>query len=243
MSSPKKSPNIVLSPEQKARIEENRRKALELYQARQIKFEQNKNLPRESLKILPTKNSSNSSNRVTPYLKPQNQQKLTSYLKPLNDQKSNAPTTIQKPQTASTKVVLSPKKQMISCTFEIQSSNRFAVQWSGYDEEFFQVLKKINSSIWVREKKVMTFDLADYNNLISSLSTLKYVKWQKLPELVVRHMTKVTEQPNESCLEQIEPELMKTLLDFQKEGIAFAISREGRCMIADGVYTLLFFLK
>lgn len=35
------------------------------------------------------------------------------------------------------------------------------------------------------------------------------------------------------CLDAIEKKLSSQLLDFQKYGVAFAISNGGRCMIAD----------
>lgn len=35
------------------------------------------------------------------------------------------------------------------------------------------------------------------------------------------------------CLEAIEKKIASQLLDFQKYGVAFAISNSGRCLIAD----------
>lgn len=44
------------------------------------------------------------------------------------------------------------------------------------------------------------------------------------------------------CLDAIEKKLSSQLLDFQKYGVAFAISNGGRCMIADDMGLGLFFI-
>lgn len=36
-----------------------------------------------------------------------------------------------------------------------------------------------------------------------------------------------------ACLSAIEPVLLNSLFPFQKEGVCFGISKQGRCMIAD----------
>lgn len=46
-------------------------------------------------------------------------------------------------------------------------------------------------------------------------------------------MQEQSEMPDEAVLEQIEQSLVSTLIDFQRTGVCYGISKKGRCMIAD----------
>lgn len=59
------------------------------------------------------------------------------------------------------------------------------------------------------------------------------VKVERVPEFVLKILRKVTPTTNESCLDTIEPELVKTLMEFQREAVLFGISKGGRIMLAD----------
>jgi SWI/SNF-related matrix-associated actin-dependent regulator 1 of chromatin subfamily A len=78
-----------------------------------------------------------------------------------------------------------------------------------------------------------SFDFGEYNDLIKALTPIKHVTMDKFKDFTIKQLTQPREEPNEQCLQQIEPELVSTLLDFQREGVAFGVSRGGRCLIAD----------
>lgn len=65
------------------------------------------------------------------------------------------------------------------------------------------------------------------------MGSLQNVVVVKIPHFVINAMQEKNEVEDESCLNQIDPTLVKSLLDFQRTGICFGISKKGRCMIAD----------
>lgn len=81
-----------------------------------------------------------------------------------------------------------------------------------------------------------SFGFNDYEKLIKLLTDLKScsVIIKEIPSYSMKHIQSRTEPVAvESCLEFIEPELIKTLLPFQKEGVRFGIARGGRFLLAD----------
>jgi SWI/SNF-related matrix-associated actin-dependent regulator 1 of chromatin subfamily A len=57
---------------------------------------------------------------------------------------------------------------------------------------------------------------------------------EKLPDFVLRLITQNYDLCDETkVLSKIEKSLVDTLLDFQKDGIVFGVSRGGRCLLGD----------
>jgi SWI/SNF-related matrix-associated actin-dependent regulator 1 of chromatin subfamily A len=209
----------TLTAEQKARIEHNRRQALERLKARKDTESSETDIYSTNnpvTKILP---AITSSYRVNPY--------------------------------------------PIHCTIELVNEDRFLVKTSSYDPKVVAVYRKIPSATYsklsyssisyseyvdIRICRVIiyfftdastrhwSFRLTDYDQLIKGLDSLKKYKitCSKIPQFVIIALRE--DSPNideKACLEQIDDKLVNTLLDFQKSGICFGISKKGRCMIGD----------
>lgn len=86
-------------------------------------------------------------------------------------------------------------------------------------------------------KREWSFSLSDYQLIQERVPLIPDVSIGQIPKFVLNLMNKTKiENVNEmeaSCLSAIEPILVNSLLPFQKEGVCFGISKQGRCMIAD----------
>lgn len=67
------------------------------------------------------------------------------------------------------------------------------------------------------------------------VSSLLNVTIGQIPKFVLNLINKpiMKNEMEAACLSAIEPTLVNSLLPFQKEGVCFGISKQGRCMIAD----------
>lgn len=54
-----------------------------------------------------------------------------------------------------------------------------------------------------------------------------------LPKFVLKLVKEAKIDFDYMILQAIEPQLAASLMDFQKDGVCFGISKQGRCMIAD----------
>lgn len=71
--------------------------------------------------------------------------------------------------------------------------------------------------------------------MISSLESKfkDLLKIEKVPDFVIRNLLRESPPLNESCLDNIEPKILNSLMSFQREGVVFGVSRGGRVMICD----------
>jgi len=86
--------------------------------------------------------------------------------------------------------------------------------------------------------KKWSFPIAEHAKLLAAVESLKpTVTIGPLPYFIQRIVK--NSQPrrppavDSSILSRIDPELVGSLFQFQKEGICFGVSREGRVLIAD----------
>ena len=86
--------------------------------------------------------------------------------------------------------------------------------------------------------KKWSFPLAEHGKLISAMESLKpYVTIGSLPYFIQRIFKnsppKRLPEVDPGVLSRIDPALVGSLFQFQKEGICFGINRNGRVLIAD----------
>ncbi|XP_067126580.1 LOW QUALITY PROTEIN: SWI/SNF-related matrix-associated actin-dependent regulator of chromatin subfamily A-like protein 1 [Centruroides vittatus] len=207
---------VTLSEEQKRRIEENRRKALEIraakLQKQQLNFYSSKSddsrLP--SKKIFSNKTYSNNKNVSTSNWN-RNNNKLY--------KKANFPTS----------------DKQITGTCVLVSRSRFMVE-IGYHSKLIEVFRTIPSKLYDAKEKKWTFSIKDHNTLIKATKTLfPEVVIKPLPKTVVKVFSK-DEDPEiklSQDLSVLDSTLLESLMPFQKQGVSFGISLEGRVLIAD----------
>uniref|UniRef100_A0A6B2E974 Putative chromatin remodeling protein n=1 Tax=Phlebotomus kandelakii TaxID=1109342 RepID=A0A6B2E974_9DIPT len=118
------------------------------------------------------------------------------------------------------------------CNCILVSPGRFSVTLNKFDQAVMNAFNQIGSMRI--ENSVTTFDFQDYKNFLKVMGSLgNKVTVSPLPPFLMKIMSTPIESMDMSFLSSIEPKLVNALLDFQKEGVRFAIEKQGRCIIAD----------
>ncbi|XP_038077029.1 SWI/SNF-related matrix-associated actin-dependent regulator of chromatin subfamily A-like protein 1 [Patiria miniata] len=119
------------------------------------------------------------------------------------------------------------------------SRTRFVVN-VGYNAKLIEIFKEIPSKSYDVAEKKWSFALSDYDTLMEAVKPLRpTVEIEPLPKPVCaafrrqRHGQEGNRVIPDANLNSVDQKLVNTLMNFQREGVNFAISREGRVLIAD----------
>uniref|UniRef100_A0A8C8S1K4 SWI/SNF-related matrix-associated actin-dependent regulator of chromatin subfamily A-like protein 1 n=1 Tax=Pelusios castaneus TaxID=367368 RepID=A0A8C8S1K4_9SAUR len=119
------------------------------------------------------------------------------------------------------------------------SRSRFEVD-IGYSAEMIQAFKQMNSRNYDLKTRKWSFQLEDYPRLMEAALGLPSVTLEALPRPVIEVFAPRFDQPAlhvsdvpEADLSAVDSKLVMSLMPFQREGVNFAISREGRLLLAD----------
>ncbi|NXN32639.1 SMAL1 protein, partial [Nycticryphes semicollaris] len=109
----------------------------------------------------------------------------------------------------------------------------------GYSAEVVGVFKQMDSRNYDMNTRKWNFLLEDYPKLMEVLLSFVSVEVEPLPEAVIKtfaaqiqRSTSETDIPD-ADLSAVDPEIVMSLMPFQQEGVNFAISRNGRLLLAD----------
>ncbi|XP_015784832.1 SWI/SNF-related matrix-associated actin-dependent regulator of chromatin subfamily A-like protein 1 [Tetranychus urticae] len=128
----------------------------------------------------------------------------------------------------------------VAVKFILKSKDRFEMSFP-YNPVIVEVCRAIPGSNFDSKTRNWHFELQHYRNLLSNLTKLKQTNnieldlLQGIPEFVIQALLKETKRPKSTIdLSAVLPKrLFEALYPFQKDGVAFAISRNGRCLIGD----------
>ncbi|XP_015262092.1 PREDICTED: SWI/SNF-related matrix-associated actin-dependent regulator of chromatin subfamily A-like protein 1 [Gekko japonicus] len=119
------------------------------------------------------------------------------------------------------------------------SCSRFEVD-IGYAASLIGAFKQVNSRSYDMKTRKWSFLLEDYLSLIEMVKGLPDVEVEPLPKPIIetfaaqfkKSFPKTADIP-EADLSGVDPKVVTSLMPFQREGVNFAISREGRLLLAD----------
>ncbi|KAF6213119.1 hypothetical protein GE061_010834 [Apolygus lucorum] len=121
-------------------------------------------------------------------------------------------------------------------TLSLISRDRF-ICYIGFNQKLNELFKSIPGSIFDANKKKWTFPLDQYENLKKKIEPLApNITVGNLPKSVLKmfsNKNKVLDDFKSIDISRIEPTLFECLFPFQKEGVQFAVSKQGKCLIAD----------
>ncbi|KAL1267382.1 hypothetical protein QQF64_032745 [Cirrhinus molitorella] len=110
----------------------------------------------------------------------------------------------------------------------------------GYQADVIEIFKKMPSRNYDMKTRKWNFLLEDYGKLMAELSELPTVEIEPLPPAVLQSFSSQFEKsesrapfPPEADLSHVDPQLTRSLMPFQRDGVNFAVSREGRLLLAD----------
>ncbi|XP_040417367.1 SWI/SNF-related matrix-associated actin-dependent regulator of chromatin subfamily A-like protein 1 isoform X2 [Cygnus olor] len=110
----------------------------------------------------------------------------------------------------------------------------------GYSAEVIGVFKQMNSRNYDAKTRKWNFLLEDYPKLMKMFQSLASVQMEPLPEAVVQTFaaqiqssTSPTTDFPDADLSVVDSKIVTSLMPFQREGVNFAIFRNGRVLLAD----------
>ncbi|XP_034742421.1 SWI/SNF-related matrix-associated actin-dependent regulator of chromatin subfamily A-like protein 1 isoform X4 [Etheostoma cragini] len=147
----------------------------------------------------------------------------------------------QLPSNSSSLNAVPAKKPVISVRGKCaaHTEGRFRVE-VGYHTELIAVFKSIPSKNYDMKTRKWSFSIEDYKKLLDLLGGIAAVEVEPLPRAVVQAFSsrfdgteaKSSAVP-EADLSSIDPSLTCSLMPFQREGVNFAVSKQGRLLLAD----------
>ncbi|XP_031714375.1 SWI/SNF-related matrix-associated actin-dependent regulator of chromatin subfamily A-like protein 1 [Anarrhichthys ocellatus] len=110
----------------------------------------------------------------------------------------------------------------------------------GYNVEVIAAFKQMPTKSYNMKTKKWSFSLEDYKRLLDLLSGIAAVEVEPLPRAIVQTFSarfdgteaRSLDVP-EADLSSIDPLLTSSLMPFQRDGVNFAVSKQGRLLLAD----------
>ncbi|XP_075367509.1 SWI/SNF-related matrix-associated actin-dependent regulator of chromatin subfamily A-like protein 1 isoform X1 [Mycteria americana] len=109
----------------------------------------------------------------------------------------------------------------------------------GYSAEVIEVFKQMDSRNFDRNTRKWNFLLEDYPKLMEVLQNLVSVEVEPLPEAVIQTFAAQIQRSSSQTdiphadLSVVDSKIVTSLMPFQREGVNFAILRNGRLLLAD----------
>ncbi|KAF7653429.1 hypothetical protein LDENG_00082990 [Lucifuga dentata] len=119
------------------------------------------------------------------------------------------------------------------------SPSKFEVD-IGYYVDVIAAFKQMPTKNYDMKTRKWRFSLEDYRRLMVLLSGIAAVEVEPLPRAIIQAFSarfdgtqaRSSDVP-EADLSNIDPSLTRSLMPFQREGVNFAVSKEGRLLLAD----------
>ncbi|XP_054471229.1 SWI/SNF-related matrix-associated actin-dependent regulator of chromatin subfamily A-like protein 1 isoform X2 [Anoplopoma fimbria] len=110
----------------------------------------------------------------------------------------------------------------------------------GYNVDVIAACKQMPTKSYDMKTRKWSFSLADYKRLLDLLSGIAAVEVEPLPRAVIQAFSarfdgteaRSLDVP-EADLSSIDPSLTCSLMPFQRDGVNFAVSKQGRLLLAD----------
>lgn len=110
----------------------------------------------------------------------------------------------------------------------------------GYHVDVIAAFKQMPTKSYDMKTRKWSFSLEDFKRLMDVLSGIAAVEVEPLPRAIIQAFAarfdgtqaRSLEVP-EADLSSIDPSLTRSLMPFQREGVNFAVSKEGRLLLAD----------
>ncbi|KAI1898317.1 hypothetical protein AGOR_G00071080 [Albula goreensis] len=121
----------------------------------------------------------------------------------------------------------------------LTTRSRFEVD-VGYQVDVIAAFKQMPSKNYDMKTRKWSFLLEDYKKLMDVLTEIPMVEFEPLPRAVIQAFSSQFEKSQsraadipEADLSGVDPALTRCLMPFQRDGVNFAVSREGRLLLAD----------
>ncbi|CAO4369008.1 unnamed protein product [Caenorhabditis nigoni] len=127
-------------------------------------------------------------------------------------------------------------KPTIVVKLKLDVEDRVKIEFYPFHSAIVDLIKQVPSRSYDPNKKLWTVSLSEHStmsNLLKNAQSVK-VEIEPIPMNILGMMTSFKPKPTPSDLTKImDPELIKRLFPYQKEGVTFALERNGRILLAD----------
>ncbi|ULT99423.1 hypothetical protein L3Y34_000624 [Caenorhabditis briggsae] len=127
-------------------------------------------------------------------------------------------------------------KPTIVVKLKLDVEDRVKIEFYPFHSAIVDLIKQVPSRNYDPNKKLWTVSLSEHStmsNLLKNAQSVK-VEIEPIPMNILGMMTSFKPKPTPSDLTKImDPELIKRLFPYQKEGVTFALERNGRILLAD----------
>lgn len=227
----------VLTEEQKQRIEANKQRAL------QIRALKSQNAVPQAASVLKPSvhNQSSSSSSSKPEHKiftkipPQTNQSNFQNKSSASQFYNSTPTQKNDWKSQSKSSPSFGKNSIVTGTCVLTTPDRFTVN-VGYCQPLITAFQTINGRLYDGKTKNWSFPLSEYKNLINKIADMRdIVTLGPIPQAILRLFSHkdMKKDVSDVDISRVCPSLLSSLYPFQKTGIQFGVSKNGRCIIAD----------
>eukprot|EP00117_Sycon_ciliatum_P035322 scpid82815/ scgid0767/ SWI/SNF-related matrix-associated actin-dependent regulator of chromatin subfamily A-like protein 1; HepA-related protein; Sucrose nonfermenting protein 2-like 1 len=139
-----------------------------------------------------------------------------------------------RPLSRSEMAAAATASQPINVIFRMTSRDRFAADLPRSSTQILEVFKSMRTKNYNPGKTEWSFALSEHDALVKKLAKLNNCRPKPIPSKVVKMLLGSDPlQSSSPVLGHIGPTLLNALFPFQKQGIEFGISRNGRVLLAD----------
>ncbi|EGT35736.1 hypothetical protein CAEBREN_29645 [Caenorhabditis brenneri] len=143
---------------------------------------------------------------------------------------------IQKPDTASSSSSGSNNKPTIGVKLKLDVGDRIKIEFYPFHSSFVDLIKQVPSRAYDPSKRTWTVSISDHStitNIFKNATTIK-VEVEGIPPNILQLINNFKPKATPNDLTQVmDPDLIQKLFPYQKEGVIFALERNGRILLAD----------
>lgn len=131
---------------------------------------------------------------------------------------------------------VSDVKSTIGVKLKLDGESRIRIEFYPFHSAVVDLIKQVGSRNYDPARRIWTVSINDHTNLNNLLKTAQSVRVEiePIPGNILGMLNSFKPKPTPSDLSQImDPELIKKLFPYQKDGVKFALERNGRILLAD----------
>lgn len=140
---------------------------------------------------------------------------------------------VQKPDTSSSSSSIKPT---IGVKLKLDVGDRIKIEFYPFHSSLVDLIKQVPSRAYDPAKRTWTVAISDHStitNIFKNATTIK-VEVEGIPPNILQLINNFKPKATPSDLTQVmDPDLIQKLFPYQKEGVIFALERNGRILLAD----------
>lgn len=142
---------------------------------------------------------------------------------------------VQRPDTSSSSSSSSNNKPTIAVKLKLDVGDRIKIEFYPFHSSLVDLIKQVPSRHYDPTKRTWTVsqnDRSTITNILKNATTIK-VELEGIPPNILNLLNFKPKATPTDLSQVMDPELIQRLFPYQKEGVIFALERNGRILLAD----------